>query len=417
MLAIGHLVARENSRLGDGALGRTMTALWRRRRSSSLHQAGSPRARSLWAGVVTLEMLVLLQAWKRHGGAWRLALAVLAAAAAPLVGPGGYAAGAAGTMFLMAHDPNRGPPRFTTILPFAATILIALVSSAFDDRLAVPSNHELSISQAMAEVLVFNNLGLDLAITPVQGSVLVLALAVVWGWSRFRGGTIRDVSPLEYAGATLAIAGFFLVTRGTMPNVVQISQSFEVIPQIGAVLFAAGWWTALRREQRVRTGPVVLSPPTRREALAVLALWFLLCVAEAPRFRRIGQARVYPVSAAEAKMFPTPTLQWWRTKFLAEILAVRQEEFLKRLDQAERRCRAQGLARVALRQAFGKLAGPGLPSGTVDTIDWLNLPETGEPADPAAVRAAFVSLVSEPLDPRPDWLPPGAPWPPPETPR
>jgi hypothetical protein len=115
-------------------------------------------------------------------------------------------------------------------------------------------------------------------------------------------------------------------------------------------------------------------------------------------------------------VFPTPILQWWRTRYIAQLQAVRQEAFLKRLDQAEPRCRAQGLGRDALRGAFGKLAGPGL-SESIDAIDLLALPEAGAPADPAAVRASFASLVSEPVDPRPNWLPPDAPWPPPGAPR
>jgi hypothetical protein len=49
-----------------------------------------------------------------------------------------------------------------------------------------------------------------------------------------------------------------------------------------------------------------------------------------------------------------------------------------------------------------------------DAVALLDLPRAGPPADPATVRAALGELLADGPEPRPGWLLPTEPWPPPE---
>ncbi len=405
--AVGHVVAREDRSLAPALAAMAGLAASSVLEPATAHYAAS---RGVWAGLAVLAMLVTLQGWRTRAGAWRLAVALAAAAAAPLFGPGGLAAGPAGLAYLLAD--GRPRCRKAAALPLLAAGLTGAVSLARGLPGFHPVRGALDATRAVPEVLVFQNLGLDVPTGPAQGVVFVLALAAAWAWSRSAGARAWPrPNPLEASGATLAAVALWL---GLSANGGAPRDAAAAVPQVGAVLFAAGWWSGQRGTGRDPSGPVTLTPPTRREALAVLALLAGLCVVETPRFRRLGQARVYPLSPVEVKMFPIPTLHWWRAKFLADELAERQERFLDRLDRAEARCRALGIGPGALRRAFGRVAVPGLSGrgATPDAIDLLALPETGRTSDPASVRVAVGSWLTEAPEPRPGWLPPGAPWPP-----
>ena len=194
MTAIGHVVARESGRTALGltamaAVGLTSvlgpTLLW--------YSAGQ----ALAAGTMVLAMLAALQAWRTSGPWWALALGLLAATAAPLFWSGGYAAGPVGIAYLWA-DGRRGSRRAAALLAAIALATVGLVWYAAGRSFA-PASHVATRSlgevvpiaamvahtaQAVCEALVLNNLGLDAATTPVQALLFVVALAVIWVWTR-----------------------------------------------------------------------------------------------------------------------------------------------------------------------------------------------------------------------------------------
>ncbi len=137
-------------------------------------------------------------------------------------------------------------------------------------------------AQAIPENLVLGNLGLEAHTTPMQGLFLTIGLAILWAGSRWRRGTEpsppvaagsgqprwglpRGVvsfwssfafNPLECAGAALVLGSYLVewTFRGYMDfiylrtiNLYAIVPWYDAIPQIGAVLFAAGWWSGPRR--------------------------------------------------------------------------------------------------------------------------------------------------------------------------
>jgi hypothetical protein len=93
---------------------------------------------------------------------------------------------------------------------------------------------------------------------------------------------------------------------------------------------------------------------------------------------------------------------------------------LRRLDSAEALARRMGWSRDAIHTALGH---PWVP-GTVgflrpelyelyDAVGLLDLPEHGPPVDPAIVRDALAELFAREKEPRPLWIAPHEPWPPP----
>ena len=157
-------------------------------------------------------------------------------------------------------------------------------------------------ARAVPEVLVFHNLGLDVPTTPVQGLVLVtgprrrLGLVAVG-----RGRAWPRPNPLEASGVALPSR-----PSGWRPTA-------AVVAQVGAVVFAAGWWSGLRGDRASPRDPSrLLAPDAPRGARGAGDPGGALRRGDA-RFRRLGQSRVYPPSPFEAKLFPIPSLQWWRT--------------------------------------------------------------------------------------------------------
>ncbi len=390
----GHFVAREDQRLALALAAMAGVG------ASSVLEPTTARfalSRSLWAGLAALAMLIMLQDWRSRGGSWRLAVALAASFAAPLSGPGGFAAGPAGLAYLLTD--GRPRCRKAAGLPLCVAAVASFVGQS-GGFLGFKTGRVRDLGGEVVDlpgVLIFQNLGLDVPITTVQGSVLILGLVAVWIWSR--AGSRPN--PLEAAGVTLAVVGLWR------------NSATPAVAVIGAVLFAAGWWSGCHGQERDPSEPITLTPPTRIEAVVLLAMLTVLCVAETPRFRRLARARVYPLSPYEATLFPIPTLQWWRTKILTDDLALRQSQFFKRLDRVEALCRSKGVGITALRTTFGSVSGPGL-SGE-DALRLLDLPEIGRVTDPGAIRAIVGPALDVEPEPRPQWLPPGEPWPPAEV--
>lgn len=437
MAGVGHLVAWETRRLIAGLVAMLVGL------SSVLEPAAAwySASQALWSGVFVLGMLVLLQEWRARGGAWRLVLAMLAAAAAPLVWSGGYSAGPTAFAYLWAD--GRARCRKAAALPLTAVFLTGLALLAVAGRqIAAPENfHGRALSeaisparglvhtaQAVPEVLVFKNLGIDVITTPEQGLVLSAMLLGVWAWSR--GRVTRDaegramwippaIQPLEAAGGVLALSAFWLAyaARGyySFASLRDLGW-YQAIPELGACLFAAGWWAGLRGIDPTLAATSRPACPSRRETTILLCVILAFGLVQLPLFRRLNDQSTYPLTAAERKIFPLPSLVWWRNRFLLQELSLRQRRFLAKLDQAEARARATGIGRDALRQTFGRVPVPGMPDQLVNLsgVDLLDLPEAGRGASPDRARLiqAFGPLFTVEPEPKPGWIAPEAPWPP-----
>ena len=363
ILLIGRLVGRETGRAALGLASMAVfgvsavlepTVLW--------YSAGQAIA----AGVCILAMLVALQGWRWRGGGWRLVLAAVATGAAPLVWTVGLIAGPVGFVYLWADGRPRA--RRAAIVPMLATAAVAATVFAFSGKevtasknfhgrglteAADPVQGLLSTAQATVEVLIARNLGLSTETTPVQAVALLILLAGAWATTRKRPWRLN---PLEAAGGTIVLlaGGMVYTARGYFPfEQLRDLHWYLAVPQIGAVLFAAGWWSG--RSEGAVTGQGVT---TRGELLAVVGLVALVMAIQPPRVRANLVASVPPMTASERARFPIPTLQRLRARYLSSERAARQRRDLARFDQAEARARSEGWGRQAIRKATG---GPFAP--------------------------------------------------------
>jgi hypothetical protein len=378
-------------------------------------------SQSLWAGFGIVAMLLALQSWRATGGRGPLIVAILAVWLAAASWSGGYAAGPVGLAYLAADGRRRclraAPLPLTAGLVAAAAAVVLsgqgpLSKANFHERsvlqAASPVRGALYTCQAIPEGLVFGNLGLDVPVAGVQGVIFTLALVALWAWTA-RG---RRPAPLEAAGATLIVVAAMLAYtfRSYLPfESLRSIWVYFALPHIGLVLFAAGWWSARRGSI---PGPP--RPPTRGQALAVVALLLILLVTHRSRAQRLVIVASSPLTPAERPTFTTQAARRDRGVALNRELLERQRRYLTRMQEAERVAARLGIDREAIRGEFGPILGPGWPEGVgdFDVTDVLILPPRGRPADPAAVRSALGPLLVPEAEPRPPWLDPGAPWPP-----
>lgn len=421
MLAAGRFVAREAR---DRALGLAASATLGISSviepSATWYSAGQ----TLWAALGILAMLLMLQGWRRSGGGWRLALAVASALAAAACWSGGYLAGPSGFVYLWADGRSRC--RKAAVLPLLASGLagvLALVMAGprilkADDPAAARAGIAGRLiggiqnsGQAIPEVLVLHNLGLEARTTPAQGAILCLGLAASWIATRRSWP-----NPLEAIGAILIVAGFGLAFtfRGYLSyeNLRQL-QWYDTIPDIGAVLAGAGWWSGLRP---VAAGSI--RRLSRRGLILNAGLVLVLLGLHAPRIERRLIADGPPLTRAEIEpreLFPIPWLQRLRAVYFLGDEAGRQRRALARLDRAEAIARDLGFGRAAIRRAFGRVLVPGWPPqiADADALDLLDLPEHGPVLDPRPIRAALAPWLAPEPERRPEWLRPADPWPPP----
>ncbi|MGZ3381976.1 MAG: hypothetical protein ACXVBB_17165, partial [Isosphaeraceae bacterium] len=85
----------------------------------------------------------------------------------------------------------------------------------------------------------------DAATSAFQAAVILGIVAGLWYASRGRTGR---ATPLEAAGAATFVCSALLayLFRGNLPfSSLRPVGWYYAIPQVGAVLFAAGWWSAL----------------------------------------------------------------------------------------------------------------------------------------------------------------------------
>src|SRR5262249_21138123 len=176
----------------------------------------------------------------------------------------------------------------------------------------------LSTVQAIPENLVFANLGLVVETTPIQGLVLTLSLILLWASRRLDwrsrltpGGAAQSTpetprfslpscafNPLECAGAALVLGSYLLewTFRGYLEyhnlrtlNLRAIVPWYDAIPQIGAVLFAVGWWSGPRRPNEPPSPRAKSAFLKRRGALGLLVLSLALIILNRPRVDALVQ--------------------------------------------------------------------------------------------------------------------------------
>ncbi|GAC1467023.1 MAG: hypothetical protein NVSMB9_08160 [Isosphaeraceae bacterium] len=421
MLLVGRLAAREGGRTAVGLVAMAMLGVSTVVRPSvSWYSAGQ----ALWAGAAVVVALLLVREWSEKGGGWRLCLVVLALLAAPAVWSGGLIAGPAAIAYLYVKDPGRFR---RPALGLAAVSAGAVLAVTFLSRRQIQENPPVwerhpelwprpiqsvfHTAQAIVEALVLGNLGLDAVTNHWQAIVLVLALGALWAWSR---GGWRGVNPLEAAGATVVVGSYLLVYafRGHFSwSSLRPLLWYHAIPQVGAVLFVAGWWRALWP-----TDPRGSSRLNRRELLLVLGLVGVLCVIQAPRAERELIAAAPPLTGSETRRFPIAGLQRLRAIYFRSEMQDRQLRAFARLDRADRVVARLGTGAGTLRRVFGRVLVPGIPENQIgtDVFSLLRLPADDPSAldDPARLHAALDELIRPEPRPRPPWLDPGDPWPP-----
>jgi hypothetical protein len=268
-----------------------------------------------------------------------------------------------------------------------------------------PIQTVLHAAQAIVEMLVFGNLGLDVVTTPLQAVMIVLALAAVWSGSR---GGLRRLNPLEAAGATIVVGSYVLVYffRANLPfSSLRPVTWYHAIPQIGAAIFAAGWWAGLSPSGSV--------PLTRRDVLLVSGLIVALALVQAPRAERQLIQGSPAMSEAEARYFPVPELQRLRAVYYLRENRDRQIHALGRLDSVQSLAWRLNVGRTTLRSVFGRPLVPGLTGKQDDAFDLVVLPPDDSSAapNPDQLHAEFDVLLRPEPDIRPPLPPSGGRWP------
>ncbi len=442
MMLTGRLVSRETGRTAVGlaamvVVGTTSVMLapvmW--------YSAGQP----LWAGFGILATLWYVQSYRRTGNRVALALAGVAAVIAGWLWTIGHVAGPAAAVYLWTSGSRRC--RIAAIAPIAATVLAAGLALGLGGRkidstisfhgrdvrtAANPVEGLLHTCQAIPENLVFANLGLTVHTSAGQGVLLTLCLVLCFSiggrFMRFDMAIQPTICPLEWTGGAIVVGAYLVewTFRGYMNyqylrtiNLRFVVPWYDAVPQIGAVLLLAGWWTRSRWSRTDAKEKPNGWALTQLECLGVCLLAALMIGLNRPRVEELVRASVPPLVASERKTFALPRLQTMRASVLLIDRALWQRRHLRRLDQCEQTARRMGWGRDTIRAAFGHRFIPGavglLREDQYDLYDaaaLLDLPDKGSPTDPQAVRAVLGELYAVEGEPRPSWIRPEERWPP-----
>ena len=141
---------------------------------------------------------------------------------------------------------------------------------------------------------------------------------------------------------------------------------YHAIPQLGAVLVAAGWWS----RRQASPAPARAGVPSLRELSWGLALVVVLLLLQRPRANRVlfeydGAAAPSGGELAAAGRSSGPAS---RADLATRARA--QRRVLERLDRLEEIARSRGIGRSDLRRVLGKVIVPGMP-GAVADLDGL----------------------------------------------
>jgi hypothetical protein len=449
MLMTGRFVARETGRAGRGLaatalVGTTSLMLT----PATWYSGGQP----LWAGLAILATLWYAQSFRRDGRWPNLVLAALAAGLAGAFWSAGHLAGPVTAVYLWFDGRLRcrlaaAVPLFATAVSVA--LLLALAARPMDSKVSFhgrtvqeamnPIQGAITTAQAIPENLIFANLGLDAMTTPIQGVVLTLGLILLWASHRWRrpgddagrpSWPALAFNPLECAGAALVLGcyllewtfrGYFEYHNLRTLNPYAIVPWYDVIPQVGAVLFAVGWWSGPHRAAGAIPHPSHRRParPTRSAALGIALLTLGLLILNRPRVDALIRGTSPPLTESEREHFKIARLLTMRSNTLLEMRVDWQRRYLHRLDQVEPVARRLGIGQDGIRAAFGHIFIPGSTGRLLlaqrelyDVAAILDLPPRGRTADPAAIRAALGPYLQADPEPRPEWLEKWEKWPP-----
>jgi hypothetical protein len=403
MLAAGHLVARESGRVELGLSAMAAVGFSTILGPSLLWYSASQATLS---GVAILGSLIFLQAWRAHGCWPMLALGFLASAAAPLVWSVGFAAGPVGAAYLWADGRRRC--RVAAVIPLIGSAITAGFvwwSAAREIAAAGPrwpdwflrGFHAIHLTaQAITEFLMMGNLGLDSTspVTPGQGIVFCSALALVWVACRRGPGRGRlGPTPLEAAGAMLVVVGFIMVftARGShdFENLRALGW-YHSIPQLGAVLFAFGWYSS----SSISPPTLQLRQPTARSMLGTAIFAAAIFGLQSPRAQRIifdYDGLAAPTIAGDYSSPPRENPAANRAARFD-----RQQRFLEVADRVERACREHGIGREAFRRTFGTIPIPDasvLSRLSVD--DLLIFPRDGGTMDRGRIKELLEPILKD----------------------
>jgi hypothetical protein len=408
------LVARATGSLGAGLVAVTVLAA-----STVMEPVLSwfSASQALCAGDAALAALIALQSWREQGrgGAWKLGLAALGVVLAAGIWTGGLIAGPAAAAFLWWNRRRDGRAAAVAFLVLTAVLAVVPIVALRQQNLspltrgshpfapaAMAWQGVLSTSLAIPEMLVLRAAGVDARLEGLQGAMLCLAIA--WLWYRSRRGCPGALGGLEAAGAVIAVGSYLMVYsfRGDLAyaNLRQIGW-YHAIPTLGAVLFAAGWWS------RCRVTEGRGARPSRRGLASIVVLAIGMMLLHAPRAMWLLIEKAPPLSKEEQGRFPVAWLLRLRAVGLMEQEMLRQRRMLVRLETAENVARDLGVGRERIRRVFGRVIVPGIPEAVeeLDAACVLALPDRDtRRVDDATVRQKLSRyLVEEPEGERP-WL-------------
>jgi hypothetical protein len=436
MILMGRLVARETGSAGLGLAAMVGVGVTSVMTSPTCwYSAGQ----TLWAGFGILATLWYAQCWRRSRSPAALPLAAIWAMLAGWFWTIGHMAGPTAAVYLWLDGRRRC--RWAAAVPIAATVAAVMLSLLLGGRqidstvsfhgrttreAASPLSGITHTAQAIPENLILANLGLKAQTTALQGMVITAMVLGVWAAQRARRGGTRAFNPLECTGLALLLGAYLVewTVRGYLPfrslrtiNLGMIVPWYDVVPQIGAVLFVAGWFAGPRGEAGEIRFRRSIAPPTRLAALGVLGLVVLMMALNKPRVDLLWRNWVPPLLPIERQreMFPILSLQTMRAGAILLDRADWQRRHLRRMDQAQEAARRLGIGRDAIHSALGRLDMPSLPK-VYDAVGLLDLPETGTVTDPDQVRRALQPFLFKEKEPRPGWLPVGELWPPADQP-
>jgi hypothetical protein len=468
MLMTGRLMAREAGRSGPGLAAAALVGTTSLMLTPAMWFSGG---QPLWAGFGILSALWYAQAFRRNGRWPNLVLMAFAGAIAGGFWSAGHLAGPVSAVYLWFDGRRRC--RLAAVVPLGAmAVTVALMLSfaarpmdstvSFHGRTvkeaADPVQGIITTAQAIPESLVCANLGLDVEPTPVQGIVLTLGLLVLWASRRFRRPPATDAAsrpdpksalpipedaeprpswpsfafnPMECAGVAIVLGCYLLewTFRGYLEhqNLRTISPYvivpwYDSIPQIGAVLFAVGWWLGPASPASVVRGAFGhrLARPSRAALFGLAFLTLGLIVLNRPRVDSLIRATAPPIVPSEQGFFKIPRLQTMRANTLISLRVDWQRKYLRRLDQAEPIARRMGIGQDGIRATFGFLFIPGSTGRLLttqrelyDVAAILDLPARGKALDPATVWAVLAKFLNPDPEPRPPWVAASDRWPPP----
>jgi hypothetical protein len=415
MLALGYVIARETRQLAAALSAMAIIGI-----STVTHPAVTwfSASQALWAGTAILVAVAFAQSWSEKGGASRLAAIAVTTFLAPAVWSGGLLAGPAVVIYLYFKDQRtyRAAAVLLAGVTLSSVALILILSHGqiqgaevvWENRIDVwprPIQAIMHTAQVLVEECACGNLGLYVTTTPRQAMALLFALAVLHTWSR--RGHLRW-NALEASGAFIAVGGCLLVFlfRGNLPySSLRAYGWYHTIPQLGAILFAAGWWTAQSAPKPRRM--------TIGQAAAVLVLAFVFCFIQIPRAAQQLIQSAPDLAPNEAGLFPSTELLAGRARYFKLEFHERQVRALIRLDRLDDLLRDLSASPESLRDVFGHAMIPGISEKQL-SCDALSLlaPRPRNPKASAGLASQSVLLIDllrpEP-EPVPPWLNPKDP--------